>query len=52
MVDQAYQFPQAVLCLLVNSLHALIHGLLLLFLHLGVCALLQTLEDLDATQSQ
>ena len=42
-----YQFPQSVLSLLVNSLHTLVHSLLLFFQDLGVCALLQTLEDLE-----
>ena len=46
-----YQFSKSVLGLLVNSLHALIHGLLLLFQDLGVCSLLQTLEDLEADRS-
>lgn len=43
----SYQFTKSVLGLLVDRLHALIHSLLLLFQHLGVCALLETLEDLS-----
>lgn len=46
---QTYQFCKTSLSLLVDRLHPLIHGLLLLFQHLGVFALLQTLEDLSGT---
>lgn len=42
----SYQFTKATLGLLENCLHPLIHGLLLLFQHLRVLALLETLEDL------
>lgn len=41
-----YQFREARLGLLENGLRPLIHGLLLLFQHLRVLALLQALEDL------
>lgn len=42
----SYQFRKATLGLLENRLHPLIYGLLLLFQHLRVLALLETLEDL------